>query len=157
MNIDEFLESIEGTEARLAAPVEAAQPRCAPESIDALFHLPLLALAEMVIARCAPFRTVALGRSVAMLLLEHFITFQRARHRLETSITLRRRCADALAFLEAAGLVSVSQNQERTVTLTEAGRDHLGRAGRDETDLGLLVRKLRRNQERVIARLGDER
>jgi DNA-binding PadR family transcriptional regulator len=62
-----------------------------------------------------------------------------------------------LAFLEAAGLTTISQDRQRIVTLTQAGKSHLDRAARDATDLGLLIRKLRINQERVMARIGDER
>jgi hypothetical protein len=125
--------------------------------MDALFHLPLLALAAMIIARRTPFRTAVLGRNVAMLLVEHFAALRRSPHGLETSLTLCRRCADALAFLEAAGLALISQDRQRIVTVTQAGKNHIDRAARDATDLGLLVRQLRINQERVMARIGDER
>jgi hypothetical protein len=76
---------------------------------------------------------------------------------LETSLTLRRRCADALALLEAAGLVLVSPDRLRAVTLSDDGKAHLDRAARNSTDLGLLVRQLKVTQDRVIARIGDER
>jgi hypothetical protein len=125
--------------------------------MDALFHLPLLALAAMIIARRTPFRTALLGRNVAMLLVEHFAALRHSPHGLETSLTLRRRCADALAFLEASGLAVISQDPQRIVTLTQAGKNHIDRAAHDATDLGLLLRQLRINQERVRARIGDER
>jgi hypothetical protein len=121
--------------------------------MDALFHLPLLALAAMIIARQTPFSTVSLGRNVAMLLVEHFAALRNPSHGLETSLTLRRRCADALAFLEASNLVSISGPQ-RFVSLTDAGKKHIDTAARDATDLGLLVRQLRTSQERVKARVG---
>ena len=109
----------------------------APEKIDALFHLPLLALAVLVIARGKPFRTTVLGWNVALLLTEHFTALKCTPHALETSLTLRRRCADALAFLEAAGLVVVSHGSPARVTLSDDGKSHLDRAARDSTDLGL--------------------
>ena len=158
MDVDAFLESVSAAGFRLPHARAEAAPGRAPETIDALFHLPLLALAVMVIARLTPFNTVALGRSVAMLLVEHFSALRRSPQALETSLTLRRRCADALAFAEAAGLATVSQDQHRIVTLTQAGKSHLDRAGRDPSDLGLLIRQLRISQERVSARIGrDER
>jgi hypothetical protein len=98
-----------------------------------------------------------MGRSVALLLIEHFTALQRSAHGLEMSLTLRRRRADALAFLEAAGLAMVSQDRQRVVTLTPAGKAHLDRSARDGTDLGLFVRQLRIHHDRVRARLGDER
>jgi len=157
MDVDTFLESVARTDMRLSVPATATPPGRAPETVDALFHLPLLALAAMVVARRTPFRTVSLGRNIAMLLVEHFTALHSAPQALETSITLRRRCADALAFLEAAALVIISKDQRRTVSLTQEGKSQLDRAARDGTDLGLLVRRLHISQERVIARNGDER
>jgi hypothetical protein len=132
--------------------------RSAPETIDALFHLPLLALVMMVIGTQATLSTVLLGRKVAWLLVEHFGALRRSPHGLETSLTLRRRCADALAYLEAAKLVNVSNNEAREITLTQVGKDRLKVASRDTSDLGTLIRQLRISQRRVMGRVGiDER
>lgn len=156
MDVDAFLESVSKSELRLTAASSSELRAHPPETMDALFHLPLLALAMMVIARRTPFRTVALGRNVAMVLVEHFSALRRSPRGLKTSLTLRRRCADALAFLEAAKLVAVSPDSRREVTLTLAGKRHLDRAAREASDLGLFIRDLIRNQERVKARLGDD-
>lgn len=157
MDVDTFLESVAAADMRLSVPAADTAPGRAPETIDALFHLPLLALATMIITRRMPFPTLCLGRNVAALLVEHFTALRQGLHGLETSITLRRRCADALAFLEAARLVAISPDNQRIVTLTPEGKTHLDQAGRDQADLGLLVRRLRISQERVVARIGDER
>jgi hypothetical protein len=156
MNIDDFLTQVSSTNIRLSTgDTETPIPR-APETMDALFHIPLLALAIMVIARKESFRTVVLGKSVAALLVEQFVALRRVPHGLGTSLTLRRRCADALAFLESAKMVSVSQNDKRSVSLTQSGKDRLDHGSRDQGDLGLLVRQLRISQERVRARFGEE-
>ncbi len=157
MDVNSFLEGIAGAELKFsfsASEISIGRP---PEKMDALFHLPLLALATMVIARNKSFPTSSLGRVVAQLLIEHLNALHQAPHGLETSITLRRRCADALAFLEAAGLTDISPDRQRLVTLSRNGKTHLDRAAQHETDLGLLVRQLRISQHRVIARYGDER
>lgn len=156
MDVDAFLESVSAANLRLSAAGGDSLRARAPERMDALFHLPLLALTVLVIARKTPFRTMALGRSVAMLLVEHFKALQRSPHGLETSLTLRRRCADALAFLEAANLVSISTDSRREITLTTEGKKNLDRGARDPNDLGLLIRELLRNQERVKARVGGD-
>jgi hypothetical protein len=156
VNVDDFLESVSATDLRLYTVKAEALPGRAPETMDAMFYMPLLALTVMVIARRTPFRTVALGRSVAMLLVENFSALSHSTHGLETSITLRRRCADALAFLEASRLVMVSDDGERTVTLTALGRKRFDTCLRDPSDLGLLVRQLRITQERVKARFGAD-
>jgi len=156
MDIDAFLESFSATDQRLPVASGRVVSGHPPETIDALFHLPLLALAAMVIARNEPFRTVDLGRSVAMLLVEHFAALRHSRHGIELSLTLRRRCADALAFLESAGLAAVSGDRQRIIALTQAGKTHIDHGSRDPNDLGLLIRRLRIAQERVRARVGND-
>lgn len=156
MDVDSFLQRVSERNISLPAARDSTAGR-APEKIDALFHLPLLALAILVIARRKPFATTVLGWNVALLLTEHFTALRHTPHALETSLTLRRRCADALTLLEAAGLVLVSPDRLRIVTLSDDGKAHLDRAARDSTDLGLLVRQLKVTQDRVIARIGDER
>ena len=75
----------------------------APESVDALFHLPVLALTIMTAARHKPFETVALGRTVARMLVERFTALRDTPRTLERSVTMRRRAVEALVFLEMAG------------------------------------------------------
>jgi hypothetical protein len=157
MDVDAFLELMSSNDIRLSVSAHDAVLVRPPEKADALFHLPLLALAVMVIARHAAFRTIALGRTVAALLVEHFSGLRTSPHGLETSITLRRRCADALAFLEAAGLTAVTDDSLRFVSLTASGKDRLDLALRDTTDLGMFVRQLRRSHVRALVRSGDER
>lgn len=154
MNVDAFLESVSERDLKLRPQNADALRARAPEMIDALFHLPLLALAVMVVARRTPFQTVAMGRNVAMLLTEHFNALRRSPHGLQTSLTLRRRCADALALLEAAGLVMVSADGRRDVALSPSGTKHVDKMSRDRTELGLFVRQLRVSQERARARIG---
>lgn len=153
MDIDAFLESVSQSDLRLRLQDADALRARAPETVDALFHLPLLALAVMVIVHRSPFQTMAMGRSVAMLLTEHFSALRRSPHGLQTSLTLRRRCADALAFLEAAGLVTVSSDRRRDVALSPSGKQHVDKTSRDRTELGLFVRQLRVSQERAKARM----
>jgi hypothetical protein len=154
MDIDTFLKSVSTQDLRL--PTINSEPHLAraPAKIDAIFHLPLLALVTMVIARRTPFQTVILGRCVSLLLVEHFGALRRSEHGLQTSLTLRRRCADSLAFLEATGLVTVSGDNERVVEVTKAGKAQIDSAVRNANDLGLLLRQLQISQERVKARIG---
>jgi hypothetical protein len=157
MDINEFLEQVRGAPpAKLEVPTTDLTPSRAPGELDALFELPLLALSALIIAQNHPFKTNALGRNVAALLVEHFSALQGAPRLLENSLTLRRRCAEALAFLEAARLVSVSPGRERFVTVTTAGSTLLRDARRDTTDLGLLTRRLRGSQVRSSGRHGSE-
>lgn len=153
MNVDEFLADVNDPDLRIPL-ADDGRARLAPESVDALFYMPLLALSILVTARKRPFRTTHLGRIVSSALTDLFIALRRSPHGLETSLTLRRRCAEALAFLESARLVSITEDENRVITLTDAGRGHLDKSLRDVTDLGLLVRKLGTALDRGTARKG---
>ena len=77
MDVDDFL--VVASQQGLRLPeTSAGGPARAPEAMDALFHLPLLALAMMVIVRRNPFETATLGRRVAVLLAEHFSPLRRS-------------------------------------------------------------------------------
>ena len=155
MDVDDFL-AVASQQGLRLPKASADGPARAPEAMDALFHLPLLALAMMVIVRRSPFETATLGRRVAVLLAEHFSPLRRSPHGLVTSVTLLKRCADALAFLEASKLVTVSRDSRREVKLTPDAKGRVARAAREQTDLGFLVRGLIKNQGRVQARVGND-
>jgi hypothetical protein len=140
---------------RLQAPLGVdPTSAAAPETVDALFHLPLLALAIMTIARRESFQTINLGRRVAALLVEHFDALHNSSHSIDSSLTLRRRCVSALVFLEMMGLATVSRDRWRFIELTPNGKRCLDDARQQATDLGLLVRGLRISQDKSAARLG---
>jgi hypothetical protein len=155
MNVDEFLASVDNPTLRIALS-DDGRGRSAPETLDALFYMPLLALTILVSARKRSFRTMYMGRIVSSVLTDLFIALRRSTEGLETSLTLRRRCAEALAFLESAQLVTVSDDDKRFVVLTESGNSHLARSLRDTTDLGLLMRRLGTALDRGTAREGRD-
>jgi hypothetical protein len=152
MDLDALLKQIGDADIRFPLPTGRIPDTRAPEDVDALFHLPLLALAIMTAARHRPFRTVALGQTVARLLVERFTALRDTPRTLERSVTMRRRSVDALVFLEATGLVSVSLDDDREITLTEDGKTRLDRARRTMGDMGLLLRQLRTAQDRATTR-----
>ena len=143
MGIEAFRESVNGTALTVPRIAPARVRARAPEAVDALFHLPLLALAIMTAARSQGFRTVNLGRTVAALLVEHYRGLRGSAHAIEGSLTLRRRCVHALVLLESVGLVTVSLDRKRVVELTGEGKRQIDKARGTSTDLGLLVRGLR--------------
>ena len=158
IDIDTFRERVSGAALRVP-PIDPADMRSrVPETVDALFHLPLLALAIMTITRSKPFRTVNLGSFVAALLVEHFYALRQRAHTLEASLTLRRRCVNALVLLETVGLVTVTRDRKRIIELTPDGKARLDKARMAEGDLGVLIRGLRASHSRATARRGvDER
>jgi hypothetical protein len=154
VDIDAFLERASDQELRRPGTRFARAQTRAPETIDALFHLPLLALAIMTIARRKKFRTIDLGRRVAGLMVERFTALRHSPTALDRSVTLRRRCVNALVFLEILGLVTVSDDSLRFVSLTPDGKARLDKARRGEDDLSLLIRQLRDAEDKSNARFG---
>jgi hypothetical protein len=152
-DIDGFARLIDGKGLRLGVQSDdVAEPR-RPSRTDALFHLPLLAASILVIAKLDALTTEHVGRRVAHLLIEYFHSLRDV-GTLEWSITLRRRCAEALTFLEAAKLVEVEGIDVRIIGLTSAGKEVLLGGLREESDVGQLARGLMRAQSRSLARTG---
>jgi hypothetical protein len=151
--LDHFARAISGSEMRLNVSVEALREPRRPAKTDALFHLPLLALCTLLISKMGALTTEQLGRRIAHLLIEHFHGLRNV-ETLEWSMTLRRRCAEALAFLEAARLVEVGEDACRFIVLTTEGKAVISRALRHEDDVGLLARGLLRAQSKARLRAG---
>jgi hypothetical protein len=155
-DLEIFLERVGNLRLRLPGGESYADAATgAPADADALFHLPLLALAIMTVARRETFQTVNLGRRVAALLVEHFGALRNSAQALDTSLTLRRRCVSALVLLEIVGLVKVSLDRHRYIELTATGTKCLDDARQRATDLGMLVRGLRIAQDKSAARIGN--
>lgn len=152
--VEEFARRIQDKGFRLDVDADTLPELRRPADTDALFHLPLLALAILVISKSEVLTSDRTGLRVAHLLIEYFQSLRDIRT-LEWSITLRRRCAEALTFLEAATLVQVQGHDLRAVDLTARGRELLTRGLRDETDLGQLLRGLMRAQARASLRRGS--
>ena len=58
-------------------------------------------------------------------------------------------CADALVFLENVGLAEVREVPLRTVHISSAGRDFIGKLSRNTDEIGVLVRQLQRDHHAV--------
>ena len=65
----------------------------------------------------------SLGARVGHTLMAAFPAFSRTGRRLQWSIRVRYVTAEAIAFLEQAGVIRVAIEHERKVTLTERGRE----------------------------------
>jgi hypothetical protein len=155
MDLDALLAQIGDTETRFPITAKDLLDARAPERVDALFDLPLLAVSILAIARHKPFRTVDLGSSVIRLLVERFSALRDATRALDRSVTLRRRSVEALVFLETTGLVDVSQDDRRVISLTPDAKLKLDRMRRSDGDLGLMLRQLRSAQGRAVSRRGS--
>ena len=113
---------------------------------EGLFHVPLLAICTLVVARrvSSSLRTSELASWTGATLGYHFYGAQAARRKLEWSIPHRRRCADALLFLENLELVNVLEAAERQIKCTSAGLHFLSTRTRKPDEIGTMIRGLDR-------------
>ena len=145
----------EATEAHVRLRVNTdALSRVSGATVDGLFHTPILALTILVIARArrAGLPTTDLATWTLGTLVKHFDALRLARSRIQWSVLLRRRCADALVFLENVGLASVQEAPVRTVHISANGRDFIGKVLRSTDEIGVLVRRLERAHRAVEQR-----
>ena len=156
MDLDVLLQRLGAEDVRFPVADRRIAEASAPGSVDALFHLPLLALAIMTAARNEPLATVALGRTVARLLVARFAALRDSPTTLERSVTMRRRVVEALVFLESASLVAVSGDDKRVISLTQEGKTKLDRARRVQDEKGFFLKHLRGAQGRALAQWGDQ-
>lgn len=154
-DLDAFARLIDGKGLLLRVQEGSVAATRRPAKADALFHLPLLALSILVIAKVDVLTTEQVGRRVAQLLIEHFKDLHDVTT-LEWSITLRRRCAEALTFLETAKLIEVTGLDVRLIEPSPLGKETLARGLRNESDVGLLARGLVRAQSRAAMRVGGQ-
>lgn len=140
---DTFVRNATEAGVRLQVEPHAAYSTHRP---DALFHIPLLALAILVIAqsRRDGVATTEIGTWVALAIQRTFGALRISPQRLRYSVTLRRRCTDALLFLEGAGLARVTGADRRMIRPSKEGGLFLKAALTSAGDIGVLARGLMR-------------
>jgi len=142
----------EATKANVRLSVNTnALARVSGATIDGLFQTPLLALTILVVARDrrSGLPTTDLATWTLGTLVKHFEALRIARGRIQWSGLLRRRCADALVFLENVGLASVRETPFRTVHISANGRAFVLNLIRGAGEEGVLVRQLHRAHRAV--------
>lgn len=124
----------------------SALSRVTDATVDGLFHVPLLALAILTVSssRKDGVATGDIGSWSLATLTKHFEVLRLSKSYLRWSVLLRQRCADALVFLEKAGLVVVRESPGRAVHATLQGKDFLRRAGDGADEIGVLTRQIAR-------------
>lgn len=137
----------EATDANVRLQLDTdALARAAGASVDGLFHTPLLALTILITARArkSGLPTSDMATWTLGILAKHFEALRLARARIQWSVLLRRRCADALVFLENIELAGVHESPARVIHITVKGRDFIGKLSRGASEAGVLVRQLER-------------
>lgn len=155
-SLDEIAAEATQTKVRLRLDTDAIT-QVAGITVDGLFHTPLLALTILVIARArkSGLATTDLATWTLATLVKHFETLKLSRGRIQWSVLLRRRCSDALVFLENASLASVREAPARTVMISTSGRSFIGKLERNTDEIGVLVRRLQR-ANRAVEQSGIE-
>ena len=148
--LDEFSAAVGDATFRLRIDSENLD-RIARAGGAGLFHIPLLALCILVMARHkhASLPTADLAAWTGATLSSFFSGAHGARRKLEWSLEHRRRCADALVFLENVNLVSVQEVPARVVQCTEKGTECVRRLLHEPDEVGTLIRGIDRAHRAV--------
>lgn len=144
-HLDEIAQVATAANARLRLN-QVGLARASSHSTDELFQIPLIALTILVAGRSlrVGLSTADLTTWTLSILLRHAQVERGARDRIQWSGTLRRRCADALVFLEAAGLVRINDVGSRTLFVSKDGHDLVRKHSASADEAGVLVRGLER-------------
>jgi hypothetical protein len=143
MNYDTFFNDV----ARRHVELHFDNPRAvAPTRLsnEALFHLPLLAITILVLAKGRrKLNANELGQLVGECFERTFVGFKGSSQHLGWSANLRVRTVRALTFLETAQLIAVNLNR---VTVTETGKQVLERVfSKEHSDLTFNLRLIERS------------
>lgn len=149
---DELLAEAARTGVQLELPRETSIKARAQQFADTVFHTPIIALTILVVTFSEKnFFTSELSRWSGNVLAQLCYGSTKAASKLEWSIVLHARCAEALVFLENAGFVGVSSDDKR-IQITQTGRDFLRSGFKDEDQLGRLLRDMLKAHSFVRAR-----
>lgn len=113
---------------------------------EVLFHTPIISLAILLIAHSlkeGSFTSSDVSNWTGSILAQTFWGPKQANRKLEWSLILRKRCADALVFLESMSLIIVSE-KDRAINLSDKGKDFCKKGLKREDDFGQLTRGIRR-------------
>jgi hypothetical protein len=139
MKIEEFWESAKLNELNLG-PIAEGTDVSPLLSNEALFHLPLLAMFILMMAkgRKKP-RTDELGQTIGECIERTLAGFKGSSQHIGWSGNLRVRTVNALAFLELADLVQVNQNT-KFITTTQKGNNLYALASDGEGNLAMTLK-----------------
>lgn len=120
-------------------------------SNEALFHLPLLAVTILMLAKDRRKPPVdEIGQLVGECLERSFPGFKGSSQHLGWSANLRMRTVRALTFLETAGLVDVDQRKRRIV-IADSGKTVVKSALTKNSDLAYTLRLIERHYRNISA------
>jgi hypothetical protein len=144
--LQQFIEDARIKDLRLNVAAERLD-NAARSRHEGLFHVPLLAICILVVShRLTPkLRTSELASWTGATLGHYFYGAQAARRKLEWSLEHRKRCADALLFLENLELATIEEVPERQIRCTQAGLQFLNERTKKPDEIGTMIRGLDRS------------
>lgn len=152
MTFDAFFAEVRENKLHLELPRPDSRTH-EPLNNDALFHLPLLAMTVLMLARArSKPRVERLGQLVGECMERTFVGFVGSAKLLGWSASLRVRTVQALTFLEMTGLVTV-EGQDKSICITKSGSLLLKEALKDGSDLGYTLARIARAQRNVYSEL----
>lgn len=148
MDYESFFEAVRANKVELRFD-EARETHPARLSNEALFHLPLLAVTILLLAkdRRKP-RVDEIGQLIGECFERTFTGFKGSSQHLGWSANLRVRTVRALTFLETAGLVEVDKTKSR-ILISKNGRPVIDRALQQESDLSYTLKALERSYRNI--------
>ena len=144
-SLDDFDRDVETADIRLVVNSSGLN-RALTSSIDTVFHVPLLALCILVVTRGekGALATSDIAVWTAATLSRYFSTMTESRRRLEWALPHRRRCADALVFLESVQLLRVEERPDRQIECTPEGMTFVREMLARQDEVGFFCRGLDR-------------
>lgn len=118
---------------------------------EGLFHVPLISLVILVILqeRRGGLQLSDVSTWTLATLLRHSQASGAAKFRNAWSLQVRKRCAEAIVFLENRNFVVVDNRGSRFVSLAPDGREFIRTLFRAPSEAGMLARSLRREYSAV--------
>lgn len=148
MDFDDFFDAVEteGLELTFATSEPLPPLRL---SNEAMFHLPLIAITILMIAkgRSKP-KVDSIGQLVGECFEGNFSGFRGSAQHLGWSAALRLRTVQALTFLETAGLVDV-KGADKSIAATAQGQRVIATALRQEGDLAFNLYSMERSYRNI--------
>lgn len=125
-----------------------------PYMSEALYYLPLISLNVLLLIRSKTngYKLNDMNEWVVGIFKNLYGRLSESGLELLWSISMKRKIADAVVFLEATGLVVVSDSSARMVKITKEGRALINQCLKDKSEQGVLLRKIRAALEECKAK-----
>lgn len=150
MNLTEFFDEAERMKLRVSVS-DTRDPMPHSLSNEALFQIPLLAMAVLAISksRSKP-ELPEIGQLVGECLKRTVVGFKGTSQDIGWSANLRIRTIKALTFLEATGLAEID-SRTREISVTALGRQVYEHAIEGETYLSVSLQTIERSYQNIRA------